>query len=189
MAQAYEAIDYARMQRFVKQYFDKMHVRQFFSGNILKDQSAKIGKRVLQQLSIANTVEKGDLFESQLAKLPLSNPIVFKELNGHAEDKNNGIYNYYQVLTDDPNKEKAIVLFLDNLVQVQSFAYLRETHNLGYIVTSHMGDTNGVLSVGIYVQGHEKTPTQMDAYIEDFNLFFLSYLQDLPTSTFSQRFK
>ncbi len=74
------------------------------------------------------------------------------------------------------------MLFLDNLLQVQSFAYLREKHNLGYIVTSNIGDTQGVLSVGLYVQGHEKNPQEMDSFIEDFNLYFLKYLEQLPNS-------
>ena len=159
-----------------------MHVRQFFSGNILKESSLRIGKKVIQSLKIDKTIEKGDLYVQKVVKLPLNTTIIFKDLNQHQEDKNHAIYNYYQISTDSPEKEKAIMLFLDNLLQVQSFAYLREKHNLGYIVTSNIGDTQGVLSVGLYVQGHEKNPQEMDSFIEDFNLYFLKYLEQLPNS-------
>lgn len=111
-----QKLSFGDLKQFQNNFFDELMINQFFAGNVLETQALSLGNKVVKLLNAKKEADAKEFYQESLIKLPANKVYIYRDLNQLIDDKNNSILDLYQIITEDPNKEKAMLIYLDNLI-------------------------------------------------------------------------
>ena len=185
-------IDYSTLLNDIDTFKQKTKVKALFFGNILQKDVEKLMEIVGRGFSFVDDNKALNLSciynnNQSMIKFPNDISLVFRARNTNPDDSNHAIANYYQYGISEPSALLKMSAF-SKTFNWQAFDYLRGQNQLGYVVFSQPIIYNGVLGLGVFIQGSKKNPLEMDGIIEDFLKVFENYLSKMEEKEINQGF-
>lgn len=144
-----------------------LHVESLTHGNVTKEESVALARDVLSLLGPAVSLPVNNRPMECAVAFPGNTSLLHRAPVKNAEEENSVVEVYRQVGPDDTRK-RAILDFVEQLVQEPCYDTLRTKEQLGYSVHSGLRLTHGILGFAVVVVSGEHGPAYLDSRVRAF---------------------
>lgn len=164
-------VDFQDFLIFSRKWLKTLRFEWLFYGNIEANEAARIATDCVDILSNQRLALLKDEVPCELVfELPLqrAQPGLVLELEvSDFNEENSCIYVFWQAGMETISLH-AQLLILENIISAPCFLTLRTEKQLGYIVWTLVRNIRCSLDLGILIQSHVASPSQLTNHIEDF---------------------
>ena len=192
---AYDEITFEGYKNYCKtKIWSKLFFQGQFSGNITKENSIKVYKKLKDSFSSYkkyDNLERKDIIQFPILKLAKDETSIYSKFLKNEDDQNSAILKYYQLDAMEGDSETRIkesfsLRLIAQYLEDRFHTELRTEQQLGYMVYLQETRKRGVLGLTFGIRGYVEDPNYCSERITDFLESHQTLLEEQSEEEFDQ---
>lgn len=184
LLKALPSVDFPTFAHFSQKWLKTLRMEWLLYGNITAEEAERVVCHCGGILSSQRAVLPKDEVPCELSyELPCQGGLVFERELADLTEENSCIYAYWQAGVETIPLH-AQLLILENTISSPCYSTLRTEKQLGYIVWSLLWSKSGTIGLGILIQSHVASPSQLSVHIDEFIATMRTTFRELPDEKF-----
>lgn len=187
LLRALSSVDFPTFSNFSRKWLKALRLEWLLYGNIAAEEAERVVCHCVGILSSQRTALPKEEVPCELNyELPPQGAQAGLALERELADpteENSCIYSYWQAGIETIPLH-AQLLILENIISSPCYSMLRTEKQLGYVVWSLLWSKNGTIGLGILIQSHVASPSQLVVHIDEFIATMRTAFRELPDEKF-----